>query len=40
MALIYRLNRPHNGPGQDGQLGVGRTNLLEEFILRDESDPP
>jgi hypothetical protein len=39
MALIYRLNRLHNRPGQDGQLGVGRTKLLEDFILRNENDP-
>jgi hypothetical protein len=38
MPLIHRLSRLHNRPGRDGLLGIGRTKLHEDFILRDEGD--
>jgi hypothetical protein len=37
--LIHRLRSLHNRPGQAGLLGVGRTKLHEDFLLRDERDP-
>jgi hypothetical protein len=37
--FIHRLRSLHNRPGQAGLLGVGRTKLHEDFLLRDESDP-
>jgi hypothetical protein len=39
MPLIHRLNRLHHRPGQDGLLGIGRTKLFQDFVLRDEGDP-
>ena len=40
MASIYRLSRLYNRPrGQDGLMGVGKTKLHEDYLLRDASDP-
>jgi hypothetical protein len=39
VSQIIRLDRLYNRRGRDGLLGVGRTKLFSDLILRDDGDP-
>jgi hypothetical protein len=39
VSQIIRLGRLYNRRGRDGLLGVGRTKLFSDLLLRDGDDP-
>ena len=39
VSQIIRLGRLYNRRGRDGLLGVGRTKLFSDLLLREDDDP-